>query len=119
MAEVKTALLTFWRKGEEPGRDVLVASLRWLLQELMDVEVSAQKVPGRYERTGEGTTQRNRYSPTAGVKHIYMSDCLPHVLLSTAWLLLRIRRSATACSRANVINSLPRSSGARPGSRRP
>src|ERR1051326_3790046 len=61
MAEEKMALLDVLRKGEEPGGDVLVEGLRWLLQELMDVEVSAQIGAGRYERTNERTTQRNGY----------------------------------------------------------
>jgi len=55
------ALLEVLRKGEEPGGDVLVEGLRWLLQELMDAEVSAQIGAGRYERTSERTTQRNGY----------------------------------------------------------
>src|SRR5919202_6037369 len=53
------ALLDVLRKGDEPGGDVLVDGLRWLFQELMDVEVSAQIGAGRYERNGERTTQRN------------------------------------------------------------
>ncbi|MBV9134199.1 MAG: IS256 family transposase [Chloroflexi bacterium] len=61
MAEEKMALLDVLRKGEEPGGDVLVEGLRWLLQELMDVEVSAQIGAGRYERSGERTTPRNGY----------------------------------------------------------
>jgi putative transposase len=61
MAEEKMALLDVLRKGEEPGGDVLVEGLRWLLQELMDAEVSAQIGAGRYERTNERTTQRNGY----------------------------------------------------------
>ena len=61
MAEEKMALLEVLRKGEEPGGDVLVEGLRWLLQELMDAEVSAQIGAGRYERTSERTTQRNGY----------------------------------------------------------
>src|ERR1044071_5517828 len=55
------ALLDALRRGEEPGGDVLVEGLRWLLQELMDVEVSAQIGAGRYERSSERTTQRNGY----------------------------------------------------------
>jgi transposase-like protein len=61
MAEEKMALLDVLRKGEKPGGDVLVEGLRWLLQELMDVEVSAQIGAGRYERSSERTTQRNGY----------------------------------------------------------
>src|ERR671934_1416458 len=61
MAEEKMALLDVLRKGEEPGGDVLVEGLRWLLSELMDAEVSAQLGAGRYERSGERTTQRHGY----------------------------------------------------------
>src|SRR4051794_28644951 len=61
MAEEKMALLDVLRKGEGPGGDVLVEGVRWLLQELMDAEVSAQIGAGRYERNGERTTQRNGY----------------------------------------------------------
>lgn len=61
MAEEKMTLLDVLRKGEEPEGDVLVEGLRWLLQELMDAEVSAQIGAGRYERSGERTTQRNGY----------------------------------------------------------
>ena len=61
MAEEKMALVDVLRKGEEPGGDVLVEGLRWLLQELMDAEVSAQIGAGRYERSSERTTQRNGY----------------------------------------------------------
>jgi putative transposase len=61
MAEDKMALLDLLRKGEEPGSDVLVDGVRWLLQELMDAEVSAQIGAGRYERTSERTGQRNGY----------------------------------------------------------
>jgi transposase-like protein len=61
MAEEKMALLDVLRKGEEPGGDVLVEGLRWLLQELMDAAVSAQIGAGRYERTNERTTQRKGY----------------------------------------------------------
>jgi putative transposase len=61
MAEEKMALLDLLRKGEEPAGDVLVEGVRWLLQELMDAEVSAQIGTGRYERNDERTTQRNGY----------------------------------------------------------
>jgi putative transposase len=61
MAEEKMALLDLLRKGEEPAGDVLVEGVRWLLQELMDAEVSAQIGAGRYERNDERTTQRNGY----------------------------------------------------------
>jgi transposase-like protein len=61
MAEEKMALLELLRKGEEPGGDVLAEGVRWLLQELMEAEVSAQIGAGRYERSSERTTQRNGY----------------------------------------------------------
>jgi putative transposase len=61
MAEEKMALLDLLRKGEEPGGDVLVEGMRWLLQELMEAEVSAQIGADRYERTTERTAQRNGY----------------------------------------------------------
>jgi hypothetical protein len=48
MAEEKMALLDVLRKGEEPDGDVLVEGLRWLLQELMDAEVSAQIGAGHH-----------------------------------------------------------------------
>jgi putative transposase len=48
------------RKVMRPPNDVLVEGMRWLLHELMDVEVSAHR-RGRHERNGEWTTQRNGY----------------------------------------------------------
>lgn len=61
MADQKMALLDVLRKGEEPDGDVLAQGVRWLLQELMETEVSAQIGAGHYERTNERTTQRNGY----------------------------------------------------------
>jgi transposase-like protein len=61
MAEDKMALLEVLRKGQEPEGDVLMEGMRWLLQELMEAEVSAQIGAGRYERSSERTTQRNGY----------------------------------------------------------
>jgi putative transposase len=61
MAEEKMALLDLLRKGEEPSGDVLADGMRWLLQELMEAEVSAQIGADRYERTNERTAQRNGY----------------------------------------------------------
>src|ERR1051326_8885153 len=69
MAEEKMALLDVLRKGEEPGGDVLVEGLRWLLQELMDVEVSAQIGAGRYERTNERTTHTAERLSDAALGH--------------------------------------------------
>ena len=61
MAEDKMALLDLLRKGQEPGGDVLADGVRWLLQELMEAEVSAQIGADRYERTSDRTAQRNGY----------------------------------------------------------
>jgi len=49
------------RKGEDPGADVLQEGVRWLVQELMEAEVSAQIGAERYARSPERTTQRNGY----------------------------------------------------------
>jgi putative transposase len=54
-------LVDVLRKGEDPQADFLQEGLRWLVQELMEAEVSAQIGAGRYERTDERTTQRNGY----------------------------------------------------------
>jgi hypothetical protein len=51
MAEDKMALLERLRKGEEPGGAVLADGMRWLLQELMEAEVSADR--GRPLRADE------------------------------------------------------------------
>jgi transposase-like protein len=64
MTEDRMALLELLRKGEEPAEeggddDFLRRSLRWLVQQLMEAEVSAQIGADRYERTDERTTQRN------------------------------------------------------------
>ena len=61
MAEEKMAPLELLRKGQEPGGDVLADGVRWLLQELLEAEVSAQIGADRYERTSEWTAQRNGY----------------------------------------------------------
>ncbi len=63
MADEKMALLDVLRKGQESEGDVLVEGMRWLLQELMEAEVSAQIGAGRYERSSERSTQRNGYRP--------------------------------------------------------
>ena len=53
------------RKGHEPEADFLQEGVRWLVQELIEAEVSAPIGAGRYERTDERTdertTQRNGY----------------------------------------------------------
>jgi len=49
------------RKGEDPEADFLQEGVRWLIQEVIEAEVSAQIGAGRYERSDERTTQRNGY----------------------------------------------------------
>ncbi|HEX2324109.1 MAG TPA: IS256 family transposase [Chloroflexota bacterium] len=61
MAEETMTLLDALRKGEEPAGDFLRDAVRWLLQELMEGEVSAQIGAERYERSEERTTHRNGY----------------------------------------------------------
>jgi transposase-like protein len=60
MTETRMALGETLRKGaESEGGDFLRESLRWLIGELMEAEVSAQSGAERYERTDERATQRN------------------------------------------------------------
>jgi putative transposase len=59
MATDRMALVDVLRKGEDPQADFLHEGVRWLVQELMEAEVSTQIGAGRYERSGERTTQRN------------------------------------------------------------
>ncbi len=61
MATDRMALVDILRKGEDPEADFLQDGVRWLVQELMEAEISAQIGAGRYERTQERTTQRNGY----------------------------------------------------------
>lgn len=62
MTEDKMALLETLRKGRETeGGDFLRDSLRWLITELMEAEVSAQIGAERYERSDERATPRNGY----------------------------------------------------------
>ena len=61
MATDRMALVDVLRKGEDSTADFLQEGVRWLVQELMEAEVSAQIGAGRYERTDERTTQRNGY----------------------------------------------------------
>ena len=57
-------LLDAVRKGEEPtGADWLREVVHRLVQELMEVEVSAQVGAERYERSEGRTAQRNGYRP--------------------------------------------------------
>jgi putative transposase len=57
----RQALIDILRKGEEQQADFLQEGVRWLVQELMEAEVSAQIGAERYARTPERTTQRNGY----------------------------------------------------------
>jgi len=65
MAEDRMALLEALRKGEEPEvgtageDDFLHRAVGWLVQELMEAEVTAQIGAGRYERSADRTAQRN------------------------------------------------------------
>jgi transposase-like protein len=54
-------LVDVLRKGEDPEVDFLREGMRWLIQELMETEVSAQIGAERYQRSNERTTQRNGY----------------------------------------------------------
>ena len=117
MAEETMALLDVLRKGDEPGGDVLVEGLRWLLQELMDAEVSAQIGAGRYERTNERTTQRNGYrsrpwDTRLGTLELaipklrqgsYFPSCWSHVgARSRRWSLSWPRHTCRASARARL-----------------
>src|SRR5947209_17255112 len=59
MADETMTLLDVVRKGQEPGEDFLRDAVRWMVQELMEAEVSTQIGAERYERSPERTTQRN------------------------------------------------------------
>jgi len=61
MTTDRMALVDVLRKGEDPEADFLKEGVRWLMQELIEAEVSAQIGAGRYERSDERTTQRNGY----------------------------------------------------------
>jgi len=61
MATDRMALVDVLRKGADPEADFLQEGVRWLIQELIEAEVSAQIGAGRYERSDERTTQRNGY----------------------------------------------------------
>ena len=59
-ADLRMALLELLRKHQgKPELDALREGLRWLVQELMDLEVREQIGAGRYERTAAPKTQRN------------------------------------------------------------
>ena len=53
MATDRMALVDVLRKGEDPEAAFLQDGVRWLVQELMEAEISAQIGAGRYERTPE------------------------------------------------------------------
>jgi len=59
MATDRMALVDVLRKGQDPEADLLQEGVRWLIQALMEAEVSAQIGAERYERSAERTTQRN------------------------------------------------------------
>jgi putative transposase len=61
VADDTMALLERLHKGTEPEGDFLRESMRWLIQELMEAEVSAQTGAERYEHTGERSAYRNGY----------------------------------------------------------
>jgi transposase-like protein len=55
------ALVDVLRKGQDPEVDFLKEGVRWLVQELMEAEVSAQIGADRYARSDARTTQHNGY----------------------------------------------------------
>ncbi len=59
MATDRMARVAVVRKGEDPEADVPQEGVRWLIQGLIEAEVSAQSGAGRYERSDERPTQRN------------------------------------------------------------
>jgi transposase-like protein len=61
MAAERMTLVDVLRKGEDPEVDFLREGLRWVIQELMETEVSAQIGAERYQRSDERTTCRNGY----------------------------------------------------------
>ncbi|PZN00837.1 MULTISPECIES: IS256 family transposase [Thermaerobacter] len=63
-ADFRMALLELLRQYQgEPEVDALREGLRWLAQQLMEVEVSELIGAQRYERTPSRTTYRNGYRP--------------------------------------------------------
>ena len=61
MATQSMTLVDVLRKGEDPEVDFLREGMRWLIQQLMETEVSTQIGAERYQRSDERTTQRNGY----------------------------------------------------------
>ena len=64
MAEDRLTLADLLGKEDAAG-DLLREAVCWLVQQLMEGEVSAQIGAGRYERTSERTAQRNGYRTRA------------------------------------------------------
>ena len=64
MAEDRLTLADILGKEDAAG-DLLREAVCWLVQQLMEGEVSAQIGAGRYERTSERTAQRNGYRTRA------------------------------------------------------
>lgn len=63
-ADFRMALLELLRQYQgEPEGDALREGLRWLAQQLMEVEVSVLIGAHRYERTPSRTTYRNGHRP--------------------------------------------------------
>ena len=63
MAAERMTLVDGLRKGEDPEVDFLREGMRWLIQELMETEVSAQIGAERYQRSDDRTNRRNGYRP--------------------------------------------------------
>ena len=64
MAEDRLTLADVLGKEDAAG-DLLREAVCWLVQQLMEGEVSSQIGAGRYERTSERTAQRNGYRTRA------------------------------------------------------
>ena len=61
MAAERMTLVDVLRKGEDPEVDFLREGMRWLIQELMETEVSAQIGAVRYQRSDDRSNRRNGY----------------------------------------------------------
>jgi putative transposase len=75
-----------WRTGEDPAAAVLHEGVRWLAQERMEAEVSAQIGAGHDERSDERTTQRTGYRNAA------LGDARGHLELASS-----TPRTGTSC----------------------
>ena len=63
-ADLRMALLELLRKyQDDPGLDALREGLRWLAQQLIELEVSEVIGAQRYERSETRRTYRNGYRP--------------------------------------------------------